>query len=155
MHPSVRQWLERSRRHAPLPERTVLELARTIQRWQQHPADALQEAALNLLRAAEKFDPTRGYRFSTYASFWIRRGLLRFCQRDRRCIAFPREQAALVLKAEQLSEERMHCNGIRPSLSWLAAQLSTRKQPIAPAQLEALIRSWNHTQTCSIGAFAF
>ena len=202
MHPSVRQWLERSRRHAPLPERTVLELARTIQRWQQHPAgptqapraiqkrglrardqlvrhnlalvgftwrkqhsglspedaataDALQEAALNLLRAAEKFDPTRGYRFSTYASFWIRRGLLRFCQRDRRCIAFPREQAALVLKAEQLSEERLHCNGIRPSLSWLAAQLSTRKQPIAPAQLEALIRSWNHTQTCSIGAFAF
>ncbi len=201
MHPSVRQWLERSRRHAPLPERTVLELARTIQCWQQHPAgpaqapraiqkrglrardrlvrhnlalvafswrqhhsqlsaddaataDALQEGALNLLRAAEKFDPTRGYRFSTYASFWIRRGLRRSCERDRRNIAFPRDQAALVLKAQRLNEEVLQRRGRQPSLCWLAAQLSTAKRGIQPAHLEALLRSWHDTQTCTIGAFA-
>ncbi|UPM50914.1 MULTISPECIES: sigma factor [unclassified Synechococcus] len=201
MHPSVRHWLWVSRLHPPLPERSVLELARMIQRWQQHPggpdqappairkrgrrardqlvrhnlalvgfswrkqhsqlsaddastADALQEGALNLLRAAEKFDPARGYRFSTYASFWIRRGLLRFCQRSRRSIAFPRDQAALVLKAQQLSEDSLRRRGIQPSLSWLAAQLSTAQKHIQSSQLEALIRSWNDTQTCTIRTIA-
>jgi RNA polymerase primary sigma factor len=47
-------------------------------------ADALQEAALNLVRAAEKFDPAKGYRFSTYASFWVRRGFTDFEQRAKR-----------------------------------------------------------------------
>ena len=37
MHPSVRDWLRLSRLHPPLPERSVLELARLIQRWQHHP----------------------------------------------------------------------------------------------------------------------
>ena len=201
MHPSVRDWLRLSRLHRPLPERSVLELARLIQRWQEHPggpaqaprairkrgqrapdqlvrhnlalvafswrqhhsqlsaddaatADALQEGALNLLRAAEKFDPARGYRFSTYASFWIHRGLRRSCERDRRNIAFPRDQAALVLKAQRISEEVLRCRGSQPSLRWLAAQLSTAKRVIQPAHLEALLRSWHDTQTCAIGAFA-
>jgi len=201
MHPSVRDWLRLSRLHPPLPERSVLELARLIQRWQQHPggpgqaprairkrgqrardqlvrhnlalvafswrqhhsqlsaddaatADALQEGALNLLRAAEKFDPARGYRFSTYASFWIHRGLRRSCERDRRNIAFPRDQAALVLKAQRLNEEVLQNRGRQPSLRWLAAQLSTAKRVIQPAHLEAVLRSWHDTQTCAIGALA-
>ena len=132
--------------------------------WRQHhsqlsaddpaTADALQEGALNLLRAAEKFDPARGYRFSTYASFWIHRGLRRSCERDRRNIAFPRDQAALVLKAQRLNEEVLQCRGRQPSLRWLAAQLSTAKRVIQPAHLGALLRSWHDTQTCAIGAFA-
>ena len=201
MHPSVRDWLRLSRLHPPLPERSVLELARLIQRWQHHPggpgqaprairkrgqrardqlvrhnlalvafswrqhhsqlsaddaatADALQEGALNLLRAAEKFDPARGYRFSTYASFWIHRGLRRSYERDRRNIAFPRDQAALVLKAQRLSEEVLQCRGRQPSLRWLAAQLSTAKRVIQPAHLGAILRSWHDTQTCAIGAIA-
>jgi len=201
MHPSVRDWLRLSRLHPPLPERSVLELARLIQRWQHHPggpaqaprairkrgqrardqlvrhnlalvafswrqhhsqlsaddaatADALQEGALNLLRAAEKFDPARGYRFSTYASFWIHRGLRRSYERDRRNIAFPRDQAALVLKAQRISQEVLRYRGRQPSLRWLAAQLSTAKSVIQPERLEALLRSWHDTQTCAIGAFA-
>lgn len=201
MDRAVGQWLRASRLHAPLAERTVLELARVIQSWQRHPqgadqapkalrrrglrardrlvrhnlalvahiwrsyhptlsaeesstADALQEGALNLVRAAEKFDPAKGYRFSTYASFWIHRGLRRSCERDRRNIAFPRDQAALVLKAQRLNEEVLQHRGRQPSLHWLAAQLSTAKRVIQPERLEALLRSWHDTQTCSIGAFA-
>ena len=44
MHPSVRDWLRLSRLHPPLPERSVLELARLIQRWQQHPGGPGQAA---------------------------------------------------------------------------------------------------------------
>ena len=44
MHPSVRDWLRLSRLHPPLPERSVLELARLIQRWQQHPGGPDQAA---------------------------------------------------------------------------------------------------------------
>ena len=42
MHPSVRDWLRLSRQHPPLPERSVLELARLIQRWQHHPGGPTQ-----------------------------------------------------------------------------------------------------------------
>ena len=42
MHPSVRDWLRLSRLHPPLPERSVLELARLIQRWQQHTGGPAQ-----------------------------------------------------------------------------------------------------------------
>ena len=133
---TVTSWLNTSGSHRPLCERTVMELSRRIQRWQQHPcgpahapkpvrrsalrareqlvrhnlglvahtwsrhrcslpahddttADALQEAALNLVRAAEKFDPAKGYRFSTYASFWVRRGFSEFERYAKRVIRFP------------------------------------------------------------------
>ena len=67
--------------------------------WQRHrsvlppqeeaTADALQEAAIALLRAAELFDPSRGYRFSTYASFWVRRGFEEHERRQRRMVRLP------------------------------------------------------------------
>ncbi|MCP9824499.1 sigma-70 family RNA polymerase sigma factor [Synechococcus sp. EJ6-Ellesmere] len=43
-------------------------------------ADRLQAAALGLIRAAERFDPERGYKFSTYAYFWLRKGITRLIE---------------------------------------------------------------------------
>ncbi|MCT0225596.1 sigma-70 family RNA polymerase sigma factor [Synechococcus sp. CS-1328] len=192
--PSVRDWLTSSSRHQPLAERTVIELSRRIQRWQNHPggpsqapaairrsalrardclvrhnlllvahtwsrhrhslpatdegtADAFQEAALNLLRAAEKFDPARGYRFSTYASFWVRRGFSELQQRQGRTIRFPAEKAAVVLKAQRLSQEHQASTGRRPSLAWLASQCRLNGAAVSEAALVELIRQWELTRT--------
>lgn len=190
MDQSVRQWIQTSRCQAPLPERTVLELARRIQRWQRHPqgpdhapravraaalrardrlvqhnlalvahtwrqhhrhlpADALQEGALNLVRAAEKFDPQKGYRFSTYACFWIRRGLFRFEQKAKRLIAFPEQKAALMIKAQQLIEEHQRRCGAPPAMDWLSRQLSSPRYPLTATQLRDLLTQWHNTQVSS------
>ena len=197
MDRAVGQWLQASRLHAPLAERTVLELARVIQSWQRHPqgpdqapkalrrrglrardrlvrhnlalvghiwrtyhpnlsaqesstADALQEGALNLVRAAEKFDPAKGYRFSTYASFWIRRGLHQFEQRCRRTIHFPADKAELVLRAQKLWETCRQEQGSTPSMQWLARQLSSPRLPLSAEGLQRLLMQWNSTMTCAL-----
>jgi RNA polymerase primary sigma factor len=194
---TVKTWLNTSSAHRPLCERTVMELSRRIQRWQQHPdgpshapkpvrrsalrareqlvrhnlglvahtwgrhrcslpahddttADAFQEAALNLVRAAEKFDPAKGYRFSTYATFWVRRGFTEFEQRGKRAIRFPAEKAAVVLKALRLSQEHLAKTGDAPSLEWLAAKLRFDGNPITPQRLAELIRQWDDTYTCAL-----
>ncbi len=196
---TVNSWLTTSGAHRPLCERTVMELSRRIQRWQQHPdgpahapkpvrrsalrareqlvrhnlglvahtwsrhrcslpahddttADALQEAALNLVRAAEKFDPAKGYRFSTYATFWVRRGLAEFEQRFKRAIRFPAEKAAVVIKALRLSQEHHAATGCEPDLEWLAAQLRFDGKPLSAERLAQFIREWEATRTGSLDA---
>ena len=194
---TVTSWLNTSGAHRPLCERTVMELSRRIQRWQQHPdgpahapkpvrrsalrareqlvrhnlglvahtwsrhrcslpahddttADALQEAALNLVRAAEKFDPAKGYRFSTYASFWVRRGFSEFERYAKRVIRFPAEKAAVVIKALRLSEEHLANTGVEPTLEWLAAQLSYKGKAVTAEQLTTLLQQWEATRTGSL-----
>jgi RNA polymerase sigma factor (sigma-70 family) len=196
---SVHAWLKTSAPHRPLCERTVLELSRRIQRWQQHPggpshapkpvrrsalrareqlvrhnlglvchtwqrhrsslpahdeiaADALQEGALNLVRAAEKFDPSKGYRFSTYGTFWVRRGFAEIEQRCKRAIRFPAEKAALVLKAQRLCQEHQAATGSPAPLEWLAQQLNERGGAMDPQRLAALLEQWHLTHTASLEA---
>ena len=195
--PSVRAWLDSCSRHQPLSERTVLELARRIHRWQQHPggpdhapepvrrkalrardqlvrhnlrlishtwgrhrsslppedegtADAFQEAAISLVRAAEKYDPSRGYCFSTYASFWVRRGFSEHERRGRRMIRLPHDKAALVLRAQRLAREQQTLTGSLPSLSWLAQRCGARNSPVAPGVLQELLLIWWRTATAEL-----
>jgi len=193
----VRAWLDACSRHQPLSERTVLELARRIRRWQQHPggpdhapeplqrsalrardqlvrhnlrlishtwgrhrsslppeiegtADAFQEAAIALVRAAEKYDPSRGYCFSTYASFWVRRGFSEHERRGRRMIRLPHDKAALVLRAQRLAREQQTLTGSLPSLDWLAQRCGARNSPVAPAFLQELLLIWWRTATAEL-----
>lgn len=195
--PSVRAWLDACSRHQPLSERTVLELARRIHRWQQHPggpdhapeplrrsaqrardqlvrhnlrlishtwgrhrsslpaedegtADAFQEAAISLVRAAEKYDPSRGYCFSTYASFWVRRGFSEHERRGRRMIRLPHDKAALVLRAQRLAREQQTLTGSLPSLSWLATRCGTRNTSVKTSQLQELLLIWWRTATAEL-----
>jgi RNA polymerase sigma-32 factor len=59
--------------------RLVFKIAKDFQRpWMQNLSDLIQEGNLGLIRAAEKFDPYRGVKFSYYASFWIKAYILKF-----------------------------------------------------------------------------
>ena len=158
--------------HAPKPvRRSALRAREQLVRhnlglvchtWQRHrsslpahdeiAADALQEGALNLVRAAEKFDPSKGYRFSTYGTFWVRRGFAEIEQRCKRAIRFPAEKAALVLKAQRLSQEHQAATGRPAPLEWLAQQLSERGGALDTKRLAALLEQWRLTHTASIEA---
>ena len=110
-------------------------------------ADAFQEAAISLMRAAEKFDPSRGYRFSTYASFWVRRGFAVYQRNARRTIRLPHDKTALVLRALRLAQEHETATGTAPTLAWLAQRCGPRGTALPVEQLQTLLHQWASTMT--------
>lgn len=109
-------------------------------------ADAFQEAALALVRAAEKFDPSRGYRFSTYASFWVRRGFCQYQRRCRRLIRLPHDKADLIKRAGRLLAEEQERTGVMPPVAWAAERCGPRGEAMDAAELEALMETWRRTE---------
>lgn len=125
--------------------RMVVSVAKRFQYSGMEFPDLIQEGNLGLIRGLELYDPTRGYRISTYAYWWIRQGITRAIHNNGRMIRLPISNYEVINKVKRFEQDTEAMTGRTPTLAEMAEHAGVTNE-----RLKFILESYAVTNMVSL-----
>ena len=113
--------------------RFVVSVAKQYQNQGLSLPDLINEGNLGLIRAAEKFDDTRGFKFISYAVWWIRQSILQALAEQSRIVRLPLNQSGSLSKIAKMQQKFEQLNERRPSIEEIASSIDLPEEKVEDA----------------------